>query len=410
MGGAHGSLAVVRSLGRRGIPVVFVTDDHPIAGFSRYARATLSWAGPDRDDAVRCLIELAARHGLQGWVLFAGGDPEVRLISQAHAELSATFRLTTPPWPMVRLAYDKRLMHEQAASVGIGCAWTYYPRDRQDVAAIACPFPVILKPTAREQRNDFTSAKAWRVDDRRALLAAYDRALPLVGAGRVMLQEFIPGTGAAQFSYAAVWNREAAVMSVVARRTRQFPIDFGFTSTFVETIENAQVEDAACRLLRSLRHTGLAEVEFKYDSRERSYKILDVNLRAWTWCALGDAAGVDFPYAAWQLAIGEVPKARRGRAGVAWRHTARDLAAGIQELRRGTITYRDYIRAWRRPTVFAAYAADDPVPGLLEVPVVTVRVLMRRLPRLARAARWCGARLQMLAVPNWRAFGHHGRP
>jgi predicted ATP-grasp superfamily ATP-dependent carboligase len=377
VGGAHGSLAVARSLGRRGIPVAFLTDDHPIASFSRYTRRSFPWAGPDRDGAVAELTELATGQGMSGWVLFPGGDAEVRLISQAHAELSRVFLLTTPPWHMAQKAYDKRLLQQQAASVGIDSAWSRIPRDREDLAGIQCSFPAILKPTVRDRRNAFTAAKAWRVDDRPSLLAAYDRAAKLLAAREIMLQEFIPGGGAAQFSYAAVWDRGSPLLSLVARRTRQFPIEFGFTSTFVETIENHQVEDAACRLLRSLNYTGLVEAEFKYDRRDGRYKILDVNLRTWTWCGLGAASGVDFPYAAWQLAVGEVPASGRGRTGIAWRHTVRDVVAGGEEMLRGSLSWADFSRSLRVPKAYAAFAADDPLPGYVDLPLVVTRVLRR---------------------------------
>src|SRR2546429_9927712 len=48
-GGDYRALGVVRSLGRRGIPVWVVTsaDDHKLAGISRFARRRLVW--PDGD-------------------------------------------------------------------------------------------------------------------------------------------------------------------------------------------------------------------------------------------------------------------------------------------------------------------------------------------------------------------------
>ena len=82
----------------------------------------------------------------------------------------------------------------------------------------------------------------------------------MVGERAIVLQELIPGSGSAQFSYAAVWHRGAPVASLVARRTRQYPVEFGYTSTFVETVEQSEVEDAACRFLRSLDYSGLVEV------------------------------------------------------------------------------------------------------------------------------------------------------
>ena len=47
IGGAHGSLAVARSLGRKGIPVWFVTHDHPIADIRVLSCAEAPGRGPD---------------------------------------------------------------------------------------------------------------------------------------------------------------------------------------------------------------------------------------------------------------------------------------------------------------------------------------------------------------------------
>jgi D-aspartate ligase len=382
--GAHGSLAVARSLGRRGIPVWFLTHDHPIASLSRYVRRSFDWAGPEGEDALDRVLQLARSHRLDGWVLFAGGDAEVRFSAQHHAALSAVFRVMTPPWETTRFAYDKRLTHQCAAEAGVAFPWTYYPRDRHEVASLDCRFPVILKPTVHEQSNAFTLAKAWRADDRASLVMRYEQAAALIGEHAIMVQELIPGGGARQFSFAAVCRDGIPLASLVARRTRQYPIDFGYTSTFVESIERPEVEEAACRILRALAYSGLVEIEFKYDERDGRYKILDINARPWTWIALGARAGVDFPYLAWQLAQGQNPTPCRGRAGVAWMHLARDLAAASQEMVSGRLSFADYLQSFRKPLVFAAFANDDMLPGLLDLPLVAARVLTRRLPVLAR--------------------------
>ena len=325
LGGAHGSLAVVRSLGRRGIPVWFVTDDHPIAKYSRYAARSLTWAGPGDKGAAQWLVDLAAHHRLDRWVLFPGGDAEAQLVAQHHDVLGQAFALTTPPWAVARFACDKRLTHLHADSVGVYSPWSAFPIDRNEVAGLACPFPSILKPTVQAGRNRFTTAKAWRANDRATLLARYDEAVALVGRDAVMVQDLIPGGGDAQFSYAAVWDRGKPVASLVARRTRQYPVDFGFTSTFVETVEQPDVEAQAFRFLADLRFSGLVEIEFKFDARDGRIKLLDVNPRAWTWIGLGAAAGVDFPWIQFALATGETVPRLRGHAGFAWAHVSRDV-------------------------------------------------------------------------------------
>ena len=380
LGGSHGALAVARSLGRHGIPVWFASDDNMLARLSRFVRKGVPWPGPNAAGAADFLLELGRRHNLLGWVLIPCADEEARLISQQHAALSQTFRIRTPPWEIMRWAYDKHRMNEHAAALGLDLPRSLSTTSRDDLLNADVRFPVILKPAVKHQGNAFTLAKAWRADDRAALLARYDDAVALVGAEAVVVQELIPGRGAAQFSYAALWDRGRPVASLTARRSRQYPIDFGYTSTFVETIARADVEHAACRFLESLGYDGLVEVEFKHDARDGRLKLLDVNARVWTWIALGGRAGVDFPHLFWRLAIGEALPSARGAPGVGWMHASRDIVAACQEMAAGHLAPRDYLASLRRPLQFAAFAADDPLPGMLDVPLSLARLFTKRMP------------------------------
>jgi predicted ATP-grasp superfamily ATP-dependent carboligase len=391
LGGAHGSLAVARSLGRHGIPVRFLFNDHPLARFSRYVTASNRWPGPNDPVAAEWLLRFAHQHDLDGWTLFACGDAEVQFAAREHAVLSVMFRMATPPWAVTRWTADKRLTYQYAAELGIATPRSHYPQSREEVARIDCRFPIILKPTVHEQRNAFTQAKAWRADDRETLIARYTEAEALVGPQAIVLQELISGGGEQQFSFAALCDNGEPVASLVARRTRQFPIDFGYTSTFVETIEQPEVEQAACHILSALGFSGLVEVEFKHDVRDGRYKLLDINARPWTWIGIGASAGVDFPLLAWQLAQGEKPVPARGRPGVHWVHATRDLIAACQEMWAGVNSPARYLGSLRPPMAFAAFAADDPLPGLIELPLVAVRTLVRSMPWPLRAAHKASA-------------------
>ena len=126
----------------------------------------------------------------------------------------------------------------------------------------------LLKPSMRVAANRFTRAKAWRADDKAMLLRLYAEAARLVGDEGVVIQDLIPGGGACQLSYAAYWADGMPVGELTARRTRQYPVDFGYTSTLVETIEDPALIAASRRLLAGIGFAGLVEVEYKRDARE----------------------------------------------------------------------------------------------------------------------------------------------
>ena len=382
IGGSHASLAVARSLGRHGVRVGYVTHDHRIVSFSRYTLFSERWSGPESKTGATELLEIAGRRQLEGWVLFAGSDYEVRFVSQNHDLLAPVFRLTTPPWQTAQVALDKRLTYERAAALGLHHPWTQYPRDRRDAAQPGCPYPVILKPRLRRHVNAFTLVKAWRADNQAAFLSLFDEAAALVGPAGILIQELIPGDGSSQFSYAAVCDHGRPIASLVARRTRQYPIDFGHTSTFVESVDNEDVEAAGRRFLGSLDYTGMAEVEFKRDGRTGQYKLLDVNLRPWTWNGLGRAAGADFAYIAWRLAAGLAVEETRGRAGAAWAHLDRDIVSACQLMLAGIASPIAWARSYKLPITFAAASLDDPLPGIVDMPLLLARLVRRRLPAM----------------------------
>jgi predicted ATP-grasp superfamily ATP-dependent carboligase len=121
--------------------------------------------------------------------------------------------------------------------------------------------------------------------------------------------------------------------------------------------------------LAAIRYTGLVEIEYKLDARTGAYKLLDINPRLWTWSALGARAGIDFPYLLWRMMTDMPVPSRPGRAGVRWMRMSTDFPAAIHEMLRGRLTLGAYLRSFHGPIQFALMAADDPLPGLLDLPL-----------------------------------------
>jgi len=291
--------------------------------------------------------------------------------------------VSTPAWDVLRWAYDKRLTYQLAAEQEVDCPLTFYPGEEVSVNVDALDFPVILKPATHEIMNRFTAEKAWPATNREELLARYHEALELIPSDLILVQELIPGGGESQFSYAAVCYDGEPIVSLTARRTRQYPIDFGYSSSFVETLDIPQIVEPSQRLLAAIRYTGLVEVEYKLDARNGRYKLLDINPRLWTWATIGARAGVDFPYLLWQMMKGRPVQKQTGRVGVRWVRMSTDIPSAIQEILRGRLSVRAYLSSLHKPIEFALMAIDDPLPGLLDLPLF----LYKHLYNAYRAVR-----------------------
>jgi D-aspartate ligase len=370
IGGNLNGLSIARSLGRRGVPVWVATPpDIKLASYSRYALRTLPWPEGEYEVQAGYLSELADRYNLDQWVLFPTSDESAALLSKFHATLSSRFRVSTPAWDVLRWAYDKRLTYRLAAEQQVDYPSTIYPASEVALQAAACCFPAILKPATHAVVNRFTADKAWPVANRDELLARYRNARDLVPPDLILVQELIPGGGESQFSYAALCCDGQPIASLTARRTRQYPIDFGYSSSFVETLDIPEIVAPSRRLLAAIRYTGLVEIEYKFDARDGRYKLLDINPRLWTWSPLGRRAGVDFPYLLWQMLTGNSVPQQTGRAGARWVRMSTDFPAAIHLVLRGLLSAGAYLRSLRGPLEFALIASDDPLPGLLDLPL-----------------------------------------
>ena len=377
LGSDYRALGVVRSLGRHGIPVrVLASGDDRLASYSRYAVDVLEW--PDDDRArLELLARLAAADG-RTWALLPSADESAAFVARNHEELSGPLVLTTPPWEIFAWAYDKRRTHELAVAAGVAYPWTIYPREREELERADLKFPLVLKPTVKPEFNRFTAAKAWRADDRETLLRLYDEARGLVDPDVLMVQELIPGDGAAQLSYAALTESGTVLQSLTAQRTRQYPPDFGRASTFVETIDEPALEEPSRRLIEASGFSGLLEIEYKADAETGVPLLLDMNPRVWGWQSLCAGAGVDFPWLLWRRLTGADDPPAGARPGVRWVRLSTDLPTALKEIAHGRMSARSYAASVLRPHEGAIFARDDIRPGLVELPLLA-RTLARRM-------------------------------
>jgi predicted ATP-grasp superfamily ATP-dependent carboligase len=368
VGGDYQGLGIVRSLGRHNIPVCVIDDERSIARYSRYATHSVAVASlRDEEQAVQTVLDIGRRLDLRGWVLYPTRDETVAAFSRHQSELTEFFRVPTPDWSTIQWAWDKRNTYRLANELGIPTPLTWYPLTAEDLDRICIDKPLAVKPAIKEHFFYATKAKAWRANNRVELNELFRRAAEHVQPGEVMIQDLIPGGGEQQFAYCAFFKEGQALGSMVVRRSRQHPPEFGRASTYVETIDLPILEQLSERFLRAINYYGLVELEYKLDPRDGRYKLLDVNGRTWGYHTLGPGAGVDFPYMLFADQAGEAVQPCRGRVGVRWIRLLTDLPTGVREILSRRQGLGTYLRSLRTFDVEAVFSRTDPLPGLAEL-------------------------------------------
>jgi D-aspartate ligase len=369
IGGDYQGLGIVRSLGRRGVDVLVLDDECSIGRYSRFTTKAVKVSGlRDEQTTVEVLMDLAERYRLDGWLVYPTREETVAALSRHRERLLSRFRIPTPPWDVVKWAWDKRKTYAIAAELGIATPRTWLVSSADELDTIDGDPPFVVKPAIKERFVYATGAKAWRADTRAELDARFQAAADLIGVSEVVVQELIPGSGETQLAYCAFFRDGRAAASMAVRRLRQHPPLFGRASTYVQTIEHAELEELSERFLRHIGYYGLVELEYKHDVRDDQVKLLDVNARTWGYHSLGQRAGVDFPYLLYADQLGvSVPSELRAKPGVAWVRLATDMPTAAVELARGALDWRAYARSLRLADVESVFSRDDPLPGMAEL-------------------------------------------
>jgi D-aspartate ligase len=380
VGGDYQGLGIVRSLGRKGVPVCVIDDEQSIARYSRYTTHTITVPSlRDERQTVDAVLEIGQRLNLEGWVLYPTREETVAAFARYRSLLSPFFRVPTPEWDTTQWFWDKRKTYELAKELDIPIPRTWYPNATEELEQVSGDAPYVVKPAIKEHFIYATKVKAWRANNRTELRQFFERAAAQVQPGEVMIQELIPGGGSQQFSYCAFFKDQRAIGSMMVRRSRQHPPEFGRASTFVETIDLPILEEMSVRFLSAINYYGLVEMEYKLDSRDGKYKLLDVNGRTWGYHSVGQSAGVDFPHMLFADMVGDVVRAQRGRVGVKWIRLLTDVPTAVSEILKGRQNWWAYLRSMHNIDVESVFNRDDFSPGLAELILFPYLVVKRGL-------------------------------
>ena len=367
-GGDFMALGVLRTLARKKIPVVLLEHEHSISRYSVCPKRVLKSPPPaDHARYARFLKEIAQKEGLQGWVIFPNSDEIVYVLSQYREMLEPYYRIPTPGWAVIQHVYIKKLTYQLAAKHGIPIPATYFPQSLEEAAALNLSYPIVLKPSIRDHFYSRIKTKAYRIDSRDELIRLYRQVSTIIPPSEILLQDLIPGGPTRLYSFCPFFKNGQTVASIMARRSRQHPMDFGHASTFAELVDIPELRSQAEKFLRLIDYYGLAEVEFMHDPRDGVYKLIEINPRIWGWHALAITAGVDLPHYLYQDMIGETPQVHSAKGPVKWFHLTTDIPTVILEILRGRMTLGNYFSSLKGLKKDAVFSLSDPLPFLAEL-------------------------------------------
>lgn len=368
------TLAVLRSLAHKGLDTC-VAEGHgtALSFFSRYCKRKLIYPDPRKHyhGFVKAIQRLVRRAKFK--VLFPISDWSILPISKHRKRIDPYVKLPIPEHDVVETAFDKSLTLRAAAGEGIPVPETYMIESVRELEETAkkISYPAVIKPRCSWVWNDGLAhfGRPKYVNSAAELLSAYKaihKEFPFP-----LIQEFIPGNN---YSVAVLYNNSKirAICGIKVYRT--LPVEGG-NSILRESVKvDPKMKEYTSRLLKALDWHGIAEVEFKLDSRDSKAKLMEVNGRFWGSLEVAIASGVDFPYLLYRLTIdGAVRPTANYKIGIKSRWLGGDLQHLLAILRRTSTGYGtryprkwrtllDFLRIYEKHMIYDSLSMDDPLP------------------------------------------------
>jgi predicted ATP-grasp superfamily ATP-dependent carboligase len=290
------TLGIVRHLGRMGARVNIVASSiNSLACRSKYCDKIIPAAAADLEILVQTMLR--AMRGEHFDLIIPVSYPMTLALARRAEDIVQYTNLELPESEAVEMAANKLKMTSLAAKVGVPAPRTY-PATEVRAHAGELNFPVVIKP-----QNESPGRCPIRYAQN---VAELEKMLPEAVAHEnsrepaYLVQEFIPGQGCGFF---ATYQHGVCKRIFMHRRVREYPATGG-ASSCAESFYDAKLETYGRRMLDALDWHGVAMVEFRHDSRDGEFKLMEINPKFWGSLDLALAAGADFPGDLCHMALG----------------------------------------------------------------------------------------------------------
>lgn len=359
-------LAVVRSLGRQGIPVAGIDlNPHAIGFASRYC-ARIESAEPILSN--QALISALERFGKSlstRGVLFPTTDDYLNLISQNTEKLKKYYIFQPLEENIVNSFLNKKQFYELCIKKNVVIPTTHFPENIEDtiLTSRVMTYPCILKPIhSHVWQKRLRGQKVFKISSADELIETYKKVTEF--NKEVMVQEIIQGKDDRIYLCATYFNKDAEPLAIfTGRALRQYPIEFG-TKSLAEAVDEPEVAELSIKFLEAVNFQGICGVEFKRDLKDNQLKMIEINPRPVRWYSLTDACEVPIVYIAYRDLLGEKIERVNSQKEKKWIFVWRDLLSAIKYMLKRQLSIGSWIKSLKGKKEYAIFRRDDPYPFL----------------------------------------------
>jgi predicted ATP-grasp superfamily ATP-dependent carboligase len=344
------------------VPVIALGGERGPGIHSKYCRAFACKEVSQSPVLIEAIAKIARFTG-QRPILLPSSDEAARTISYGRTAIAEFADSPILDQRIADACLTKSGLHKAAERLDVPHPDAFFPEDRESLLGIEdrIDYPCVLKPDDSKKLYRVFGVKAFMVRSKAELLGAY---LKCEQRGvSVFVQEYIPGDVTANHGFAAYFDRRSMPHCIVTyQRLSEWPRDSPGIASMAMSVSEPELAELGARLFSGLEFHGIVQAEFKRDSRDHKWKIIDVNPRAWTSNRLATASGCNIPYAAYAEYCGIPLQESYMRPQVRWVNFVDTAFDFLNRWRQGGLSLSDLRFPGREKVTYAVFDWNDPKP------------------------------------------------
>lgn len=246
------------------------------------------FARPDLDQKevfVKELNDFAALNPDKKLILLGCGDNYVRQIIENRNELASNYIIPYIDQDLMEKLIKKESFYDMCEKFGIAYPKTFiYEKKMGNDFTLDFDFPVILKPSNSVDyfAHEFpTQYKVYKINTREELEKVIHDIYEAGYSDTLILQDFIPGDDTYMHVMTCYSDQNGKVKLMSLGHTmleEHTPHGIGNHAVVINEY-NKELAEQLKNFLESIHYVGFSNFDIKYDERDNTYKVFEINLR-----------------------------------------------------------------------------------------------------------------------------------
>ena len=296
------ALAAARSLGAEGIEVI-IGDSNMMApgSFSKYTKHTFLYHDPDKhpEKYLEKLLKVAKKHaGKNVDLVLMPLHTDCFIVAANQNLFKGIAKIALPSFEQIKLAGNKALLAKFCDEHDILIPKTWQPETLEEFEAKIddFKFPAFIK--LQESNASIGLKRVKNPKEAREFFKFSIKDSKLDEGEYPIIQEAVDGD---DFCSTFLFNHGKKKASMTYHNILDYPRNSGM-GVLRENVDASEMEEIGANLLHLLNWHGVAEIDFRWDGKNKPY-LIEINPRFWGGLGQSIAAGWSYPNMLFQLAV-----------------------------------------------------------------------------------------------------------